>query len=157
MEELAALTKAQTELVHSIDTVWVAICAALIFQMEGGFALLEAGFVRSKNAVSIIAKVMIDIMFGGIAFMRDDRMFAGIVRDDLMVRVPHDQYEEVLTRPYVRPMDFTARPMKGFIYVAWEGLQAQPALLRTYLQLGLAYLDSPEGRAAAAKKAKTKK
>jgi Amt family ammonium transporter len=36
--------------------------------MEGGFALLEAGFVRSKNAVSIIAKVMIDIMFGGIAF-----------------------------------------------------------------------------------------
>ena len=36
--------------------------------MEGGFALLEAGFIRSKNAVSIIAKVMIDIMFGGIAF-----------------------------------------------------------------------------------------
>lgn len=68
MEELAALTKAHTELVHSIDTVWVAICAALIFQMEGGFALLEAGFVRSKNAVSIIAKVIIDIMFGGIAF-----------------------------------------------------------------------------------------
>jgi ammonium transporter, Amt family len=40
----------------------------LIFQMEGGFALLEAGFVRSKNAVSIIAKVMIDILFGGVAF-----------------------------------------------------------------------------------------
>ena len=68
MEELAALTKAHTELVHSIDTVWVAICAALIFQMEGGFALLEAGFVRSKNSVSVIAKVIIDIMFGGIAF-----------------------------------------------------------------------------------------
>lgn len=53
---------------HAIDTVWVALCAALIFQMEGGFALLEAGFVRSKNSVSIIAKVMIDIIFGGIAF-----------------------------------------------------------------------------------------
>jgi Amt family ammonium transporter len=36
--------------------------------MEGGFALLEAGFVRSKNAVSIIAKVMFDILFGGVAF-----------------------------------------------------------------------------------------
>src|SRR3954466_7360630 len=36
--------------------------------MEGGFALLESGFVRSKNSISIIAKVMIDIMFGGIAF-----------------------------------------------------------------------------------------
>ena len=36
--------------------------------MEAGFALLEAGFVRSKNAMSIIAKVIIDITFGGIAF-----------------------------------------------------------------------------------------
>ena len=38
MEEIAVLTKAHTELVHSVDTVWVALCAALIFQMEGGFA-----------------------------------------------------------------------------------------------------------------------
>lgn len=68
MDEIVNLSKNQTEIIHSIDTVWVALCAALIFQMEGGFALLEAGFVRSKNSVSIIAKVMIDIMFGGIAF-----------------------------------------------------------------------------------------
>lgn len=57
-----------TDYIYSIDTVWVALCAALIFFMEGGFALLEAGFVRTKNAMSIIAKVMIDIAFGGIAF-----------------------------------------------------------------------------------------
>jgi len=68
MNESATLAAQQAELTHAIDTVWVALCAALIFQMEGGFALLEAGFVRSKNAVSIIAKVMIDIMFGGVAF-----------------------------------------------------------------------------------------
>ena len=68
MNETATLAAQQIELTHAIDTVWVAICAALIFQMEGGFALLEAGFVRSKNAVSIIAKVMIDILFGGVAF-----------------------------------------------------------------------------------------
>ena len=68
MNESATLAAQQVELTHAIDTVWVALCAALIFQMEGGFALLEAGFVRSKNAVSIIAKVIIDIMFGGIAF-----------------------------------------------------------------------------------------
>lgn len=55
-------------MVNAVDTVWVAICAALIFQMEGGFALLEAGFIRSKNAMSIIAKVIIDITFGGLAF-----------------------------------------------------------------------------------------
>jgi Amt family ammonium transporter len=68
MNETATLAAQQVELTHAIDTVWVALCAALIFQMEGGFALLEAGFVRSKNAISIIAKVMIDIMFGGVAF-----------------------------------------------------------------------------------------
>ena len=54
--------------VYAINTVWVALCAALIFFMEAGFALLEAGFIRAKNAMSIIAKVIIDITFGGIAF-----------------------------------------------------------------------------------------
>ena len=62
------LLKVQTELTHAVDSVWVALCAALIFQMEGGFALLEAGFIRSKNSISIIAKVIIDIIFGGLAF-----------------------------------------------------------------------------------------
>ena len=68
MEEIQQLASEQAGLVSAIDSVWVALCAALIFQMEGGFALLEAGFIRSKNSVSIIAKVMIDIMFGGLAF-----------------------------------------------------------------------------------------
>lgn len=65
MEEYTQLLNEQ---VFAINTVWVALCAALIFFMEAGFALLEAGFVRAKNAMSIIAKVIIDITFGGIAF-----------------------------------------------------------------------------------------
>ncbi len=68
MEEITTIALEQTELIRGIDTVWVALCAALIFLMEGGFALLEAGFVRAKNTMSIIAKVIIDITFGGIAF-----------------------------------------------------------------------------------------
>lgn len=68
MQDIAAAAIEQSELISAIDTVWVSICAAIIFLMEGGFALLEAGFVRSKNAMSIIAKVMIDIIFGGLAF-----------------------------------------------------------------------------------------
>ncbi|MFL1011176.1 ammonium transporter [Flavisericum labens] len=68
METVANFALEQTELISAIDTVWVSICAAIIFLMEGGFALLEAGFVRSKNAMSIIAKVFIDVTFGGLAF-----------------------------------------------------------------------------------------
>ncbi len=68
MQEITEIAANQTEIIRGIDTVWVALCAALIFQMEGGFALLEAGFIRSKNAMSIIAKVIIDIIFGGMAF-----------------------------------------------------------------------------------------
>lgn len=65
MEEYTQLLNEQ---IFAINTVWVALCAALIFFMEAGFALLEAGFIRAKNAMSIIAKVIIDITFGGIAF-----------------------------------------------------------------------------------------
>lgn len=68
MQEVATIALEQKELISAIDTVWVSICAAIIFLMEGGFALLEAGFVRAKNAMSIIAKVIIDITFGGLAF-----------------------------------------------------------------------------------------
>ncbi|MDC1237296.1 ammonium transporter [Polaribacter sp.] len=67
MSTLSTIT-VEPQLINAIDTIWVAICGAIIFFMEGGFALLEAGFVRSKNAMSIIAKVIIDITFGGIAF-----------------------------------------------------------------------------------------
>ena len=67
MQELITSVE-QTELISAIDTVWVSLCAAIIFFMEAGFALLEAGFVRAKNAMSIIAKVIMDIAFGGLAF-----------------------------------------------------------------------------------------
>ncbi|WP_239614931.1 ammonium transporter [Cohnella mopanensis] len=56
------------QLSRGLDTIWVVLTAAMILLMEGGFALLEAGFVRQKNAVSIIMKVFVDIAFGAIVF-----------------------------------------------------------------------------------------
>jgi TfoX/Sxy family transcriptional regulator of competence genes len=57
-------------------------------------------------------------MFGGIAFMISDRMAVGVIHDDLMVRVGPDAHDDAVARPHVRPMDFTRRPMRGFVYVA---------------------------------------
>lgn len=51
-----------------LNTIWVVLTASMIFFMEGGFALLEAGFIRSKNHVSIIMKVFVDLIFGVFAF-----------------------------------------------------------------------------------------
>ncbi len=57
-----------TAIQSGLDTIWVVLTAAMILLMEGGFALLEAGFVRQKNAVSIIMKVFVDIAFGALIF-----------------------------------------------------------------------------------------
>ncbi|WP_226675380.1 ammonium transporter [Rossellomorea aquimaris] len=51
-----------------MDTIWVVLTAAMIILMEGGFALLEAGFVRHKNNVNIIMKVFVDITIGALCF-----------------------------------------------------------------------------------------
>lgn len=59
-------------------------------------------------------------MFGGIAFLLDGRMFVGIAKNELMVRVGPERYEKALREPHVRPMDFTGRPMKGYVFVGPE-------------------------------------
>jgi TfoX/Sxy family transcriptional regulator of competence genes len=67
-------------------------------------------------------------MFGGVAFLLGGRMFCGIVKDELMVRVGPERDAEALRQPHVRPMDFTGRPMRGYVYVAREGLRTARAL-----------------------------
>ena len=56
-------------------------------------------------------------MFGGLAFMLRGNLACGVLRNDLMVRVPKDGYEAMLARPHVREMDFTGRPMRGWVVV----------------------------------------
>jgi TfoX/Sxy family transcriptional regulator of competence genes len=80
-------------------------------------------------------------MFGGIAFMFDGNMACGIVRSDIMVRVGPDAYEDALSRPHVRPMDFTGRPMKGMVYVDAPGI-ADDAALSDWVERGHAYAAS---------------
>jgi len=52
----------------AIDTMWVLVAAALVFFMQAGFALVEAGFTRSKNAGNIIMKNLMDFSIGTIMY-----------------------------------------------------------------------------------------
>ena len=74
-------------------------------------------------------------MFGGLTFLCGGRMCCGIVGADLMVRVAEDQFDEGVRRPHVRPMDFTGRPLRGFVYVSPPGFRTATAL-RAWLSLG---------------------
>lgn len=62
-------------------------------------------------------------MFGGLCFMLDGNMCAGVVGDRLMLRLGADGATAALQRPNVTPMDFTGRPMRGFVTVQPEGLK----------------------------------
>jgi TfoX/Sxy family transcriptional regulator of competence genes len=67
-------------------------------------------------------------MFGGLAFLLRGNMCVGVVGDELMVRVGPEAHDEALRQPHARKMDFTGRPMKGFVYVACEGVESDADL-----------------------------
>ncbi len=67
-------------------------------------------------------------MFGGLAFLCRGRMCCGIVGADLMVRIAEDEFDQVMRGRHVRPMDFTGRPLRGFVYVSPPGFRTAAAL-----------------------------
>ncbi len=71
---------------------------------------------------NIAAEIIEKKMFGGLAFMLSGNMCVGIVDETLMARVGPEQYEDALQHPHAREMDFTGKPLKGFIYVDAEGI-----------------------------------
>ena len=79
-------------------------------------------------------------MFGGIAFMLNGNMCCGVTNDDLMVRVGADGLEDALGQPHARPMDFTGRPMKGFVFVDISAVRDR--VLRQWVQRGVTFAES---------------
>lgn len=78
-------------------------------------------------------------MFGGLAFMVHGHMCCGVIGDDLVLRLGADAAEKALSGRHVRPMDFTGRPMKGYVYVAKQGVRSE-AQLRKNLAAALAFV-----------------
>lgn len=56
-------------------------------------------------------------MMGGLCYLVDDKMCVGIVGDQLMARINPEIYEESLEKNGVSEMNFTGRPMKGYVFI----------------------------------------
>lgn len=94
---------------------------------------------RLSEIYTSIPGVVEKRMFGGLAFMVHGHMSCGVVNDTLMVRVGPDLYAQALARAHARPMDFTGKPLKGFVYVAPEGFESDEELM-SWVQLSLDFV-----------------
>ena len=70
---------------------------------------------RIRKTLAATNDVVEKKMFGGLAFLLHGHMFCGIINEDLMVRVGPQQYEAALSQRHARPMDFTGRPLNGYV------------------------------------------
>ena len=77
-------------------------------------------------------------MFGGLCFMVNDKMCLGVEKERLMVRLDPAMYDEVMEKEGCRPMDFSGRPMKGFVFVDADALNTKKKL-EYWVKLALEY------------------
>ena len=107
--------------------------------------------IRTAMASVVDRPVAEKKMFGGIAFMLDDKMCVGVVKEDLMVRVGPLRHESALKERGARVMDFNHRPAVGFLFVGPEGYESEKDLTK-WLGWSIEYVDSVPARPAKAKK-----
>ena len=84
-------------------------------------------------------------MFGGLCYMVDDKMCLGIVKDNLMGRIGEAAYPEAMKRAGCKEMDFSGRPMKGYVFVEPEGIDLDTDL-EHWVQLCLDF--NPKAKAS---------
>lgn len=108
---------------------------------------------RIRNILDARSIVSMDKkMMGGLTFMVDAKMCVGVHQEKLMARIDPAIYEDALKQPGCIAMDFTGRPMKGFVFVLPEGTDDDDQL-SYWIDLALEY----NPRARSSKKRKKKK
>ncbi|MFT3699772.1 MAG: TfoX/Sxy family protein [Kofleriaceae bacterium] len=88
----------------------------------------EALAARIRRGLPPDSSITEKKMFGGIAFLFDGKMFIGVADNDLMVRVGPEAHAASLAKPNVRPMDFTGKPMVGYVFVGPKGTKTDDAV-----------------------------
>lgn len=99
----------------------------LSIRIQNKLTELDVSFVEKK-------------MFGGNAFMINDKMCIGIMKEELMLRVMDEFYESLLEENYVNPMNFTGKIMKGFVFIEPEVLLTENQLKR-WINYGLDFAE----------------
>jgi TfoX/Sxy family transcriptional regulator of competence genes len=98
---------------------------------------------RIREALAQRSDVTEQKMFGGLAFMISGNMCVGVSGPDgrMLVRVGKEAHDEAMAQPYASVMDFTNKPMKGFIYVEAAGVESD-ADLKAWVKRGLAFVET---------------
>jgi TfoX/Sxy family transcriptional regulator of competence genes len=80
-------------------------------------------------------------MFGGLCFLNRGLMFIGITGNELMARIGPANYPSALQQAHVREMDFTGKPMKGYVFVAPAGITGDKQLDQ-WAEMSLRFTDT---------------
>lgn len=94
---------------------------------------------RTREIISLTHKKIEEKrMFGGLCFMVNGKMCIGVEKDRLMIRLDPAKYDEVIEKEGCKPMDFTGKVMKGFVFVNEEVLNTKKKL-EYWVKLALEY------------------
>lgn len=81
--------------------------------------------VRIRKALDGVKNMNEKEMMGGLTFMVNDKMCIGVIKDEMMCRIDPELQEVALKKEGCRIMDFTGRPMKGYVMVSESGMKAK--------------------------------
>jgi TfoX/Sxy family transcriptional regulator of competence genes len=78
---------------------------------------------RIRERLSVLNNISEKEMMGGLTFMYNDKMCVGIIKDEMMCRVNPEIHDDCIMKLGCRTMDFTNRPMKGYVMIDESGMK----------------------------------
>ena len=105
---------------------------------------------RIRERLSELPNISEKEMMGGLSFLYNGKMCVGIIKNEMMCRIDPDAHDMAVERPGCRIMDFTGRPMKGWIMIDESGMKSKKDFDH-WIELALAY----NQKAKSSKKKKT--
>src|SRR4030067_1098632 len=80
---------------------------------------------RIRERLSVLPNIEEKEMMGGLTFMVNGKMCVGIIKDEMMCRIDPDFHDRAIQRAGCRTMNFTGRPMKGYVMVESTGMKSK--------------------------------